>query len=108
MAARMRERALVDTREQVNLLLKELGNATAEMRARDARIADLEIQLEDHRRQLATIVSREIANTRLRSARKSSPAPQTKPKGRAAVASTRSVLKRKSPNPKRKHHGKRR
>lgn len=108
MAARVRERALSDTREQVNALLKELGNATAEMRARDARIADLEKQLEDDRRQLAAIVSRMVANTRLRSARKSSPALRARPKARAVVASTPSRVNRKSLNSKRKHHGKRR
>jgi hypothetical protein len=107
-AARVRERALTDTRGQVNMLLKELGNATAEMRARDARIADLEMQLEDHRRQLATIVSRAITNTRLKSARKSSPASRGRPKGRVAVASTRSRVSRKPLKSKRKHHGKRR
>jgi Plasmid replication region DNA-binding N-term len=41
MAARVRERALTDTREQTNLLVKELALDRAELRARDARIADL-------------------------------------------------------------------
>src|SRR5450631_1061604 len=34
LAARVRERALADTREQVNLLLRQLAGATGELRAR--------------------------------------------------------------------------
>jgi hypothetical protein len=49
LAARVRERALADAHHQVSHLLKELGYATAELRARDARIADLDTQLEAHR-----------------------------------------------------------
>ena len=45
LAARARERALADAREHVNVLLKELAADRAELRARDARIADLESQL---------------------------------------------------------------
>jgi hypothetical protein len=108
MAARVRERALADTREQVNTLLNELGNATADLRVRDARIAALEGELDEHRSQLATIISRAVSKVRSRSARKSSPAPRTKRGGRVVVAPTRLVSKRKSPNSKRKHHGKRR
>src|SRR5450631_2898315 len=55
MAARVRERALVDVREQVNVLMKELSLDRAELRSRDARIADLESQLEEHRRQLVAV-----------------------------------------------------
>jgi hypothetical protein len=45
LAARVRERALADAREHVNVLMKELATDRAELRARDARIVDLESQL---------------------------------------------------------------
>lgn len=70
MAARVRERALADTREQVNLLLKELGNATAEIRARDARMADLDSQLDEQRQQFAKLIARAVARHRGRAVSK--------------------------------------
>jgi hypothetical protein len=63
-AARVRERALTDAREHVNVLMKELVLNRAELRARDARIADLESQVDDHRRQLATVIARAISKSR--------------------------------------------
>jgi Plasmid replication region DNA-binding N-term len=108
MAARVRERALADTREQVSMLLKELGNATAEMRARDVRIADLEGQLEEHRRQLVTVIARAISKIRASAAPKSPSRFRVDPKGRAAPRARRSPVKRKPSNSKRKSHGKRR
>ena len=64
MAARVRERALADVREQINALMTELALDRAELRARDVRIADLESQLERRRQQLATIVARAVAKSR--------------------------------------------
>lgn len=64
MAARVRERALADARDHINVLMKELATDRAELRARDSRIADLESQVEEHRRQLATMIARAIAKNR--------------------------------------------
>jgi hypothetical protein len=61
---RVRERALADAREHVNVLMQELVLNRAELRARDTRIADLESQLEEHRRQLATVIARAISKSR--------------------------------------------
>ena len=110
MAARVRERALSDTREQVNLLLKELGNATAEARARETRIADLETQLEGQRRQLVTVLASVVSKSRAASKAKPRGTSRAKPKGRASSASKKRPpsVKRKSPNSKRKYRGKRR
>jgi plasmid replication DNA-binding protein KfrA len=110
MAARVRERALSDTREQVNLLLKELGNATAESRARETRIADLETQLEAQRRQLVTVLASVVSKSRAASKAKPRGTSRAKPKGRASSASKNRPpsVKRRSPNSKRKYHGKRR
>lgn len=109
MAARVRERALAETREQVNMLLKELGNATAEIRARDARIADLENQLESQRRQLVTVVARAISKNRA-AASKAKPRviSRAKPKRQAAPRKQYPSVKLKPLNSKRKRHGKRR
>src|SRR5450631_978335 len=85
LAARVRERALADAREHVNVLMKELATDRGELRARDARIADLESQLEEHRRQLATVIARAIAKSRafaLKKQRRKFPA---KPKRRIKV-----------------------
>ena len=110
MAARVRERALSDTREQVNLLLKELGNATAEARARETRIADLETQLEAQRRQLVTVLASVVSKSRAAFKAKPRGTSREKPKGRASSASKKRPppVKRKSPNSKRKYRGKRR
>jgi hypothetical protein len=63
-AARVRERALADAREHVNVLMKELVLNRAELRARDSRISDLESQVEEHRRQVATLIFRAISKNR--------------------------------------------
>jgi hypothetical protein len=63
-AARVRERALTDARAQVNMLMQELVLNRGELRARDTRIADLESQLEEHRRQLETVIARAVSKNR--------------------------------------------
>lgn len=107
-AARVRERALTDAREQVNLLMKELALDRAELRARDARIADLENQLEEHRRQLVTVIARAVSKNRAGATARARPIHRAKPKGRAAPRKKRPLVKRKPLTSKRKGHGKRR
>jgi Plasmid replication region DNA-binding N-term len=107
-AARVRERALTDAREQVNLLMKELALDRAELRARDARIADLENQLEEHRRQLVTVIARAVSKNRARATAKPRPTPRANPKRRTATSQKRPLLKQKPLKLKRKGHGKRR
>jgi hypothetical protein len=80
LAARVRERALADAREQVNVLTKELAIDHAELRARDSRIADLESQVEEHRRQLATVIARAIAKNRVSAVKKPKRKIRAKPK----------------------------
>jgi hypothetical protein len=79
LAARVRERALADTREQVNLLMKELAADRAELRFRDARIADLEAQLEAYRQQLAQVIGRAVSRNRALRAQKPAPPPPKSP-----------------------------
>src|SRR5208283_1118341 len=55
-----------ETREHVNVLLKELALGSAELRSRETRIADLEVQLEQLREQLATVIARAIVKHRAR------------------------------------------
>jgi hypothetical protein len=105
LAARVRERALTDAREQVSLLMKELATDRAELRSRETRIADLEVQLEQLGAQLATVIARAIVKHRARPR-------ATRPPGRSALSLTRrpvlpskprrgksSVAKRERPNP---------
>jgi myosin heavy subunit len=107
MAARVRERALADTREQVNMLIKELGNATAEVRAREASIANLEIQLEEHRRQLIAVIARAVSKSRA-SVAKTQSVPRAGAKRRSAPSTKRPRAKRKPPNSRKRLQRKRR
>jgi hypothetical protein len=108
LAARVRERALADAREQVNTLMRELSLDRAELRARDVRIADLESQLEEHRRQLVTVIARAVSKNRASAKAKPRPSARTKLKGRTAPGTKRTKVKRKPLTAKRKSHGKRR
>jgi chromosome segregation ATPase len=97
LAARVRERALTDAREQVNVLLKELATDRAELRARDARIVDLESQLEEYRRQIATLITRAIAKNRALS--KKTPQLRSRAKLKRLVTLKKRVPRK--PNPRR-------
>jgi recombinational DNA repair ATPase RecF len=108
MAARVRERALADAREQINTLMKELSLDRAELRARDVRIADLENQLEENRRQLVTVIARAVSKSRVSVSAKPRPLIRTKPTGRVAAKAKRPKVKRQPLNTQRKGHGKRR
>jgi hypothetical protein len=46
------------------MLMQELVLNRGELRARDTRIADLESQLEEHRRQLETVIARAVSKNR--------------------------------------------
>ena len=87
-AARERERALADSRDHLLSTLRMLESDRATLRAREARIAALEAQVEDYRRQLATVIARAVTRNRTLAAHKPSPArrvkPQPKPKRRVA------------------------
>jgi len=112
MAARVRERALTETREQVNLLLKELSKATADLRAREARIADLENQFEAQRRQLVAVIANAVSKSRAAAKATRRETPRAKSKSAKEVSSARKkrrpVPKGKPIKPKRKVYGKRR
>jgi hypothetical protein len=91
LAARVRERALVEARDQVNVLLKELAADRAELRSREARIADLESQLEAYRQQLTLLVTRAVARNRALKAKK----PATESRKRLASKTRRRAKKRR-------------
>ena len=104
MAARVRERGLAEAREQVSLLMKEVAVERAELRARDARIADLEAQLEEQRRHLATVITRAIAKNRAAARKKPRSTSRAKPKRRVAQKKRRLSPQRKQSHSKRKRH----
>jgi hypothetical protein len=87
-SARERERALADSRDHLLATLRMLESDRATLRAREARIVALEAQVEDYRRQLATVIARAISRNRALAKRKSRPAnrpkPPTKPKRRVS------------------------
>jgi hypothetical protein len=63
-SARERERALADSRDHLLSTLRMLESDRATLRARVARIAALEAQLQDYRQQLATVIKRAVAKNR--------------------------------------------
>jgi hypothetical protein len=100
-AARVRERALSDAREHMNVLMKELVLNRAELRARDARIADLENHLEEHRRQLDTVIARVVSKNRAAATRMPRASARVKPKSRIAAQGKRPLPQRKPLHSKR-------
>lgn len=107
MAARVRERALADAREQIGLLMKELAADRVALRAREVRIADLESQVEEHGRQLATVIARAIAKNRAVAVKK--PKRKIRPRPKRRVMPKKRVPSKHSPRRvKRKTHGQRR
>jgi hypothetical protein len=93
-AARARERALADSRDHLLLVMKTLRREQATIEARDARIADLEAQIEQYRQQIATLIASAIAKNRGRSLRRKAGAGPLPPVHRASRAP------RKKPLPK--------
>jgi hypothetical protein len=79
-AARERERALADSREHLLSTLRMLESDRASLKAREARIVELEAQVEDYRRQLATVIARAVAKNRALVERtpRSGPRPKSK------------------------------
>ncbi len=99
LAARVRERALTEARDQINVLLKELAADRAELRSREARIVDLEAQIEGYRQQLALVVTRAVARNRALRANK--PAPRSR-KTPASKTRIRPKKRSQSKRPKRR------
>lgn len=95
LAARVRERALAQARDQVSLLMKELAIDRAELRSRAARIADLEAQNEGCRQQLALLVTRAVARNRALRAKKPRPTRSARP----SKARIRARKRPQSPRP---------
>jgi len=98
LAARVRERALAEAREQGSLLMKELAIDRAELRSREARIADLESQNEGYRQQLALLVTRAVARNRALRVKK----PRPRPTARKSKARIRAQKRPQSKRPQSK------
>jgi len=77
---RERERALADSRDHLLSTLRMLESDRAALTAREARIAELEAQVEDYRRQLALVITRAVTKNRMVVERKprSTPRPTLK------------------------------
>ena len=70
MAARLREQSLAEARDHINTLMKELAADRDTLRGREARIADLESQVEAFRQQLATVITRAVKRNKALGKRK--------------------------------------
>ena len=101
-AARVRERAMVEARDQINVLLQELAADRGELRSCKARIADLEAQNDAYRQQLALVVTRAVARNRALRTQKpqGNRPPARKPKARIP-AKKRPQSKRSKPRARR-------
>jgi hypothetical protein len=101
LAARVRERALADAREHVNVLMQELSSDRAELRSRQAHIAELEAQLEAYRTQLARLVTRAVTRNRVLKVKtpaarpRKSPAPKSRTRLRQRTQSKRARRSRR-------------
>jgi hypothetical protein len=98
-ATRERERALAHSRDHLLSTLRMLESDRAILRARDARIADLEAQVEDYRRQLATLIGHRVARNRAVANHKRARTVQMKPTGkskRRIADKTRPRMKRRA------------
>ena len=89
-SARERERALADSRDHLLSTLRMLEADRVALRARDARIADLEAQIEDYRRQLTTIVDRELTRNRKQTQRRPGPLVTGRSKSKSQPVALRS------------------
>jgi hypothetical protein len=86
-ATRERERALADSRDHLLSTLRMLESDRTALKAREARIAELEVQVAGYRGQLATVITRAVAKNRALAA--------GKPR---SVAHTKSMATRKRPS----------
>jgi Plasmid replication region DNA-binding N-term len=106
MAARVRDRALSDTRAQMNQLFTQLALVSADLRNRNARIKDLESQIEAYRRQWTTAIAGVGSRGRHKALRGSEPAgparPKRRPSKKVAPATTRQKTRRQSRRNKRR------
>ncbi len=78
-AARERERALADSRDHLLSTLRMLESDRVSLRAREARITELESQVEDYRQQLARLIARAVAKNRILVDRKTQAPGRRKP-----------------------------
>jgi hypothetical protein len=99
-AARERARALADSRDHLLSTLRMLESDRVTLRARESRIAALEAQGEDYRRQLAAVIDRAVTRNQTLAERK--PRPANRPKRR--VKAKRRVTPKK-PGRRRKPKG---
>jgi hypothetical protein len=82
-AARERERALADSREHLLSTLRMLESDRVTLKVREARIAELEVRMEEYRQQLAQLIARRVGkNLALARRRAASTAP---PKSRKSA-----------------------
>jgi hypothetical protein len=89
-AARERERALTDARQHVAALMKMLESDRDQLRAKDVRIADLQSQNEDYRRQIAAVIERAVTRNRKQAPPRPTPRVAAKSKSKRRSATTRS------------------
>ena len=78
-AARERERALADSRDHLLSTLRMLESDRVSLRAREARITELESQVEEYRQQLARLIARAVAKNRILVDRKTQAPGRRKP-----------------------------
>jgi hypothetical protein len=104
--ARERERALAESRSHLLSTLRMLETDRQALKARDARIADLESQVEDYRRQVARLVTRAVARNRAAAEKPRQEAKSAERETRSAGRAKRAVRRRNvkgSPSSHKRH-----
>jgi Plasmid replication region DNA-binding N-term len=106
MAARVRERALTEAREQIGVLVGELAATRAELRSRDLQNRDLEAEIEQLHKQLAIVIAKAVARHRSRP-RTPGRSPVAPPRRASPSRKARPTLTQRSTrtSPIKSHHG---
>lgn len=101
--ARERERALADSRDHLLLISRTLARDQALLGVRDTRIAELETQVEQYRRQLAALIAAAVVRHRYRRKPKVAPAVTVVPRRRSAATSKDRPSRTANTKPKAAH-----
>jgi hypothetical protein len=96
-AARERERALADSRDHLLSTLRMLESDRVTLKAREARIVELEAQVETYRRQLATVIAGAVRRNQAKATPR--PKPTRRIARKTARRPARPLARKKTPRP---------
>jgi septal ring factor EnvC (AmiA/AmiB activator) len=96
-AARARERALSESQEHLRALLRVLERDRTTLSTLETRIADLQAQVENYRRQLARVITRAVNAHRTQKIKVSLTRPAQSTKVKQHLRAPNKMVRRRSP-----------